>query len=348
ASPVFLDRFAHGSHSWGIFGATGSGKTFAAALTILRSRWMVPDLQVYVVDPLGEFSDLAPFLGGTVLSLGPNAPTRLNPLDLGTTGGDPVEKTARVATLLRALFPSLRDEEAARLDSALHSLYENGDEAPTWGTLSDRIALGAPAGDRLSGLFEVFRTGSLAHLNGPTTADLGRSPLILNLEGVAAEHLPFHVTYLLDGIVGQLRKRPGPKLVVVDECHLLTRFPATSEFLDRLVRLVRHFEAGMLLLSQNPDDFLSSESGRSLLRNLRATFLLRLPEVSNACREFFQLTQPEAEWLPRARLPREAGYSEGLLRSGPSHLPVAIIASTAEFDALSRGPPRPGHQQTEP
>ncbi|EQD49784.1 type IV secretory pathway VirB4 component-like protein, partial [mine drainage metagenome] len=37
AAPVFLDRWSHASHSWGIFGATGSGKTFATALTLLRT-----------------------------------------------------------------------------------------------------------------------------------------------------------------------------------------------------------------------------------------------------------------------------------------------------------------------
>ena len=33
------------------------------------------------------------------------------------------------------------------------------------------------------------------------------------------------------------------------------------------------------------------------------------------------LTPAEAAWLPRARLPKEAGYAEGLLRLGAAHLP---------------------------
>ena len=32
ANPVFLNRWAHGSYSWGLFGSTGAGKSFAAAL----------------------------------------------------------------------------------------------------------------------------------------------------------------------------------------------------------------------------------------------------------------------------------------------------------------------------
>ena len=52
ASPVFLDRWSHASHSWGIFGTTGSGKSFAAALFALRTRWLRPDVDVIVLDPL--------------------------------------------------------------------------------------------------------------------------------------------------------------------------------------------------------------------------------------------------------------------------------------------------------
>ena len=104
--------------------------------------------------------------------------------------------------------------------------------------------------------------------------------------------------------------------------------------MERLVRLVRHYETGLILLSQNPDDFLVTDSGRALALNLRATTFLRVASVSIAAREFFQLTSEEAEWLPRARLPREPGYSEGLVRSGPGHFPVALVASTPEFEFL--------------
>jgi type IV secretory pathway VirB4 component len=114
-----------------VFGTTGCGKSFAAALLGLRSRWRDPGLDLVFLDPLGEFGRLAEALGGAALSLGhPGAP-RLNPLDPVTTAGDRLEKSARVSTMLRALFPSLRDEEGAELDSAVHRLFEAGPASPT-------------------------------------------------------------------------------------------------------------------------------------------------------------------------------------------------------------------------
>jgi hypothetical protein len=334
ASPVVLDRWSHSSYSWGLFGSTGSGKTFAAALWALRTRWKLPELELYILDPLGEFTGLAGALGGTVVAFGPDAPACWNPLDPASTGGDRSEKSARVAVLLRALFPSLRDEEGARLESAISRLYASGPDVPVFSDLLDEVVSAEGDPGRLPELLEVFRSGSLKHMDRPSSARPGSNPTIFDLHRVPESQMGFHLTYVLDGLYHRLRANDAPKLVIVDEAHLLARSAGTAEFLDRLVRHVRHYRTGLLLLSQSPDDFFAHEAGQSLLRNLRATVLLHLSEVSPEARRFFDLTESEAEWLPRARLPKEAGYSEALLRFGPSHLPIALAASTPEFEFL--------------
>ncbi len=336
ASPVFLDRWSHSSYSWGIFGSTGAGKSFAAALIALRTRWLRPEVDLIVLDPLGEYGSFVRALGGSVVRLADGELGRLNPLDPVTTGGDRREKAARVGAMLRALFPSLRDEEAAALDTAVSRLYDRGPEVPTFDDLVASVTFGRETSDRLATLLEVFRSGSLSGVNGPTTLRLDAGPVSVDFRGVAEDQLPFHLAYVLDWAYGRLRGRPGPKLLLIDEAHLLVRHPATAGFLDRVVRHIRHFNAGVLVLSQNPDDFLGHASGRSTLRNLHATALLRLREVSPGTREFFGLTDAEAEWLPKARLPREAGYSESLWRIGDLHLPLALVASTPEYEFLGR------------
>ena len=335
AAPVFIDRWTHASHSWGIFGTTGSGKSFAAALTILRSRWMRRDLSVTILDPLGEFARLAETLGGNVIRLGPQGGDRLNPLDPATAGGDRREKAGRVAAMLRALFPTLRDEEGATLDAAVSTLYADGPKVPVFSDLLNAIADRTRGTDRLGTLLEVFRSGSLQAVNGPTTVDPGATVVAVDFRGVPEEQLAFHLTYVLDWAYGRLQHAKGPKLLLVDEAHLLARHPATAEFLDRVVRHVRHFDAGVLLLSQHPNDFLGHPTGRSLLGNLSATLLLRIPRPDPALSAFFSLTPSEVDWLPRTHLPKEAGYSEGLLRVGEVHLPIAVVASTPEYEFLA-------------
>lgn len=334
ATPILLNRWGHASYSWGVFGATGSGKTFFTALTVLRTLWMRPELDVVFLDPLGEFAGFVDRLGGDVIDV-TTAERRFNPLDPASTGGNRAEKAGRVAAVFRALFPSLRDEEGATLDAALHRLYSDGPAVPVLSDLVDEVDRSVGATDRLRTLLEVFRTGSLSHLDGPTNIDWAEGPIAIRLTGVPENQLPFHLAYLADAVHARLRSRPGPKLLVIDEAHRLTGDPGTARFLERLVREVRHFDAGLLLVSQDPHDFLGSEPGRAVLRNLRATFFLRLAEVSDATREFFGLTAAEAEWLPRARLPKESGYAEALLRSGPAHLPIGLLASTPEYELLT-------------
>ena len=337
ASPVFLDRWSQPSHSWGIFGTTGAGKSFATALVSLRNRWLVPECDLIVLDPLGEFDGFVGSLGGSVVRLADGDPGRLNPLDPVTAGNDRREKAARVGAMLRALFPSLRDEEVAALDAAVSRLYERGPDVPTFDDLLREVERENETGDRrLAGLLGVFASGSLRGVNGPTTLRLNEGPVDVDFRGVSESELPFHLTYVLDWAYGRLRSRPGPKLLVIDEAHLLARHPATAEFLDRIVRHIRHYRAGVVVVSQSPDDFLGHPSGRSLLRNLHATAFLRLREVSPEARAFFGLTRAECEWLPNARLPREAGYSESLWRIGELHLPLAIVASTPEYEFLDR------------
>jgi hypothetical protein len=336
ASPVLIDRWSHASYSWGLFGTTGAGKSFATAMIALRTRWMRPQLEITILDPLGEFGRFARTLGGSVVRLADGAGGRLNPLDPVTTGGDRREKAGRVAAAIRSLFPTLTDAESVVLDTSLTRLFEHGPEVPTLGDLASEIERAEQSPARLRSLFDVFLTGSLSGSNGPTTVSDSIGPISVDFTGVPADQLAFHLSYVLDWAYGRLRARAGPKLLIVDEAHLLMRHTSTAEFLDRIIRHVRHYDAGVLVVSQTPEDLLGRPEGRAILRNLYAIGLLRLPEVSREAREFFGLTPAEAEWLPKARMPAEAGYSESLWRIGELHLPLAVIASTPEYEFLNR------------
>ena len=176
AAPVLLDRWSHASHSWGVFGMTGSGKLFAASLLALRTRWTRPDVELYLIDPLGEFAAVAQATGGAVVRpVVPGGP-RINPLDPGSPGSDRPEKVARVTAVLRALFPTLNDEEGAVLDTAVAHLYLLGRPTPTLSDLLREVERLPTVPARLAGLLEVFRSGSLRHLDGPTTIDWPEPP----------------------------------------------------------------------------------------------------------------------------------------------------------------------------
>lgn len=67
--PVLMDRFEWSSHSIARMGMVGSGKSYAAKVEVLRSWLAYDDLQIYIVDPKKEYSDLVANLGGRTYNL---------------------------------------------------------------------------------------------------------------------------------------------------------------------------------------------------------------------------------------------------------------------------------------
>ena len=336
-SPLFWQRFSHTSHSSAIFGQTGSGKTYASALGWMRLRYRFPDLSVFVLDPLGGLCNVVRTLGGTVYRAGTEEVT-INPLDPATTGGDRRTKTSTVLTQFRALFPSISDEELAIVDTTLTSLYEGrpAGEPPLLEDLYDALEQESRTPARLLLLLRPAIEGSLRHLNFPTQVDLNGRLLGFDLSDITPGEMPFYLTLLLDYVYGEIRRRDGLKLLVVDEAHYLSRTPRIACFLDYLVRHVRHFGAGLELLSQNPEDFLGSQESRSVLLNLDSILMLRLRDGGEGVASLLGLTDAECDWLRRTSLPSDAGFSEGIFRTGSLHLPVALVSTKEEHRTLLR------------
>lgn len=335
-TPQIVNRFAHPSHSSAIFGETGSGKSYASALGWLRLRWFHPDLSIFVLDPLGGLARVVGALGGRVLVVG-DGTLALNPLDPATTGGDPRTKTTQVGVMFRALFPSLSDEEVATLDTTLYRLFSSGrpgSAPPLLRDLARALEQLRPRPDRLLQLLGRATLGSLRGLDRPTSIDVCAQVLGFDLSRVTATELPFFLTLLLDLVYAEIRRRPGPKLVVLDEAHYLARSPATATFLDHLVRHVRHYRAGLELLSQDPEDFLRDETGRAILSNLDHLLLLHLKDGGAKLAPTLDLSTEELDFVRRAALPGRAGYSEALFVSSIARLPLAVVSSDAEHELL--------------
>lgn len=335
-TPLFWQRFSHQSHSSAIFGETGSGKTYASAIGWMRLRYRNPSLSLFVLDPLGGLVNIVRALGGETYRAGTEEVT-INPLDPETTGGDLRAKTLTVLALFRALFPSITDEELAVIDSTLSSLYAGrpSKDPPLLSDLYAALEEDERAPPRLLLLLKPVLTGSLRHLNYPTELNLSGRMMGFDLSGLAPSEMPFYLALILDYVYGEIRHRPGPKLLVIDEAHYLAKTPGVAGFLDHMVRHVRHFGGGLELISQNPEDFLGTEQSRSILLNLDSVLLLRLKDGGAPVAPLLGLTPGEVEWLKETTLPGTAGYSEGLFRTGGLHFPVALVSTDEEHRVLT-------------
>jgi len=107
--PVILDRFDLSGHSKTVTGKVGGGKTYAVKLTIYRRLLNMPNMQVFMFDPLGDdFVDFTEKLGGTVIEFGGDDvinPLEIHPPDDDTNAADLyTTKVRSVIEILKTYF----------------------------------------------------------------------------------------------------------------------------------------------------------------------------------------------------------------------------------------------------
>ena len=123
-APVVYDPWdgTHLNANTAVLARSGSGKSFATKLGMLRG--LCRGVTAYVIDPEGEYADMARAAGGRVLS--PGVPGQgMNPFVIGK--GDSEELLQRIGSLRRLIEvmvgESLGAERRASLDHALAGYY---------------------------------------------------------------------------------------------------------------------------------------------------------------------------------------------------------------------------------
>ena len=120
--------------------------------------------------------------------------------------------------------------------------------------------------------------------------------------------------------------------VVLDEAHLVTNDRDAGQLVERLVRLVRHQVAGIWMLSQKVDEFVSTELGRTLAATAATKIVLGQEEIVAAqAQEVFQLSETEA----RALTPPLPG--QGVVIAGSQRALVQLCPSDVLWPLLRTG-----------
>jgi len=124
-SLVILDRFSlHNANSI-VFAQSGSGKSYATKVEILRQ--LMQGTKVIVVDPEREYKLLTESVGGTYIKLSAKSDEKINPFDLTTTyrkRSDLAEHVQNLTEVISLMAEGLSASEKAALDKALLRLYE--------------------------------------------------------------------------------------------------------------------------------------------------------------------------------------------------------------------------------
>jgi hypothetical protein len=318
-----------------IAGEPGTGKSATTKCFLFRAcgvfgRW------VAVVDPKGEYRQLADALGLEVIKLHPGGATRINPLEPGPAAGidGPEEVARRQSTMLAALVGTIlhRDltpPEDAVIGWATAHLARTGGPPPTLADLTRLVAeptsdmaeraRTSPAELARNTEATVYALGKLLDrslrgmFDGRTTVNLDglRRGVVIDLSAV--HHDPDALALVMVATTAWLQAlltRPDgpPRLQVLDEAWCLLAAERTSRYLQACWKLGRAHGVGNVavihrlsdLRSQADDGTAVAKVSMGLLADTQTRVLFRQAsdQIGDAS-ELLGLTSTEAHVLSR-------------------------------------------------
>ena len=341
-SPVVYDPWdgTHLNANTAVLARSGSGKSFATKLGVLRG--LTRGVTAYVIDPEGEYADMARAAGGRVLS--PGVPGQgMNPFVIDR--GDDEELLQRIGSLRRLIEvmvgESLGAERRASLDHALAGYYAQHRERTGFRDFYEYLQSESPD---IAHLLRPFATGSLRNLLSDEGDDLlGSEALVtvFDLRLLEPELRPAAAMVCTETVWAAAAQNPKPRLLVVDEVWSIMQHPEGAAFMVSMAKRARKHRLGLQFITQDVQDLLSEDSsrtitghsGRALLQNAAFKLLLQQDAAAiSTVGDAFDLPEDLQRWL--LSCPR----GDGLLLARGQRFPVRIEATPEETAVIEWRP----------
>lgn len=132
STPIYIDFFNRSLLNSGnttVFGTSGSGKSFLVSLMTMRSA--IEGIRTVIIDPEGEYNDVAEAVGGATVVIAPGSELIMNPFDLevtedAETGEKSLEinnKVSDMLNLIGVMAGGLTPEQESLISFVLSDLY---------------------------------------------------------------------------------------------------------------------------------------------------------------------------------------------------------------------------------
>lgn len=346
-SLILFDRFTLPNANSVVFATSGAGKSYFVKLEILRS--LMFGIDVLVIDPENEYKHLCDAAGGTFLRISLDSPYRLNPFDLpprisGLTTADIIRSAIiNLKGLLRLMLGRLTREEDALLDRALIETYARRDITPkadlskiTPPTMQDfqEILQSMKGTEDLVVRVKKYTEGTFAGLfNQPTNVELKTQFVVFSIRDLEEELRPIAMYTVLNYIWNIIRAEMKKRILVVDEAWWMMQHEDSARFMYSIAKRGRKYYLGLTTISQDVNDFLTSDYGKAIVTNSSLMLLLKQSPASiDLLAKTFYLTEEERYLL------LESDVGEGIFFAGPKHVAIKVVASYTEDQLITTDP----------
>lgn len=347
SSLVLFDRFSLPNYNSVTFASSGSGKSYAAKLEILRSLMFGAD--VIVIDPESEYQYLAEATGGRFFDIALSSDHHINPFDLPRLQEDEApgdilrSHIISLVGLFRIMLSGLTPEEDAIIDRAITETYalkditgdrDFSDATPPLLSDFELVLSGMEGSESLVQRVTKYTKGTWAgFLNQPTNVDIDQKFIVFSVRNMEDELKTVAMYIITNYIWNAVRRTLKKRLLVIDEAWWMMKSEDTASFLYSIAKRGRKYYLGLSTITQDVDDFLRSPYGVPMLTNSSIQLLMKQSPTSiDRVQETFNLTDEEKFLL------LESGVGEGIFFAGLKHVAIKIIASYTEDQIITSDP----------
>jgi len=347
SSLVLFDRFSLENYNSVVFAKSGSGKSYAMKLEILRT--LMFDADVIVIDPEREYEYMAEATGGRYFNISLSSENHINPFDLPIPREDenPADilrtNIITLVGLFRIMLGGLSPEEDAIVDRAITETYALKDISPQSDftnieppLLSDfeMVLAGMEGSESLVQRLNKYTHGTWSgFINRPTNVDINKKFVVFSVRDMEDDLKPVAMYIITHFIWNTVRKELKKRLLIIDEAWWMMKSEDTASFLFGIAKRGRKYFLGLATITQDVGDFLNSPYGIPMITNSSIQLLLKQsPTAVDRVQETFKLSDEEKYLL------LESDVGEGIFFAGLKHVAIKIIASYTEDQIITSDP----------
>ncbi len=347
SSLILFDRFSLENYNSVTFAKSGSGKSYATKLEILRSLMFGTD--VIIIDPEREYEQLAEATGGRSFHISLSSEHHINPFDLPPVREDEDPKDIlrnniiTLVGLFRIMLGGLSPEEDAIIDRAISETYAlkditgdanfTGAEPPLLADF-EQVLSGMEGSESLVQRLSKYTHGTWSgFMNQPTNIDINQQFVVFSVRDMEDELKSVAMYIITHHIWNAVRHELKKRLMVIDEAWWMMKSEDTASFLFTLVKRGRKYFLGVATITQDVEDFMGTQYGRAIVSNSSIQLLLKQSSSAiDSLQDVFKLTEEEKYLL------LEAGVGEGLFFAGSKHVAIKVVASYTEDQIITSDP----------
>jgi len=348
-SLVLFDRFSLENANMVVFAKSGSGKSYAIKLEILR--YLMQGIDVIIIDPENEYEFLADAVGGAFLKISLTSPNHVNPFDLPLPGPDDNPEDIlrsniiNLVGLLRIMLGGLSPEEDSILDEALTETYAVRDitaqsDPNTWQNniplMSDfeEVLESMTGAESLVKRLKKFTKGTFSNFfNQHSNIAIDKNLVVFGIRDMEDSLRPIALYIIIRYVWNIVRTNLKKRILVIDEAWWLMQSDDGASFLFGLVKRGRKYWLGVTTITQDVADFMKSDYGKAIITNSSLQLLMKQSSASiDVVQSAFNLTEQEKYLL------LDAAVGEGLFFAGKKHVAMVVVASRTEDQIITTNP----------